>query len=178
MLKGWIIFNIPRDFLMELEKFDHVLTIINEAKSKTEYVININLIKLYLEIGKHISNEVSSSQWGNGTVEQLAKHIASNGIASKGFSARNLWRMRQFYECYSNYPKLSALLTEINWSNHLHILSKTTSIEEKEFYLTLAAKNRYSERDFAKLIDKSTFERTMLAEKKLPALLTEFPVNM
>ncbi|WP_245614173.1 hypothetical protein [Legionella massiliensis] len=36
--------------------------------------------------------------------------------------------MKKFYETYLPYPKLSALLTEIGWSNHLHILSKTKTI--------------------------------------------------
>lgn len=85
--------------------------------------------------------------------------------------------MKQFYECYKDFPKLSAVLTEVSWSNHLHVLSKTANIEEKEFYLNLAAKVHYSERSFAKIIDTGTYERTIMADKKLPAVLTEFPVD-
>jgi len=59
----------------------------------------------------------------------------------------------------------------------LHILSKTKSIEEKQFYLKLAAKYHYSEREFGRIIDSGTFERTMLANQKLSAVLTEFPIN-
>jgi predicted nuclease of restriction endonuclease-like (RecB) superfamily len=53
----------------------------------------------------------------------------------------------------------------------------TKLIEEKEFYLVLAAKHYYSERNFARLIDSCAFERTMIADQKLSAVLTEFPVN-
>ena len=52
--------------------------------------------------------------------------------------------MKQFYETYNAEEKLSTLLTEISWSNHLHILSKTKTLEEKEFYIQLAAKNHYA----------------------------------
>src|SRR5579872_6272380 len=60
---------------------------------------------------------------------------------------------------------------------HLHILSKTKSIDEKEYYLNLAANQRYSERDFARIIDSGTYERTKLADLKLSAVLTEFPTG-
>ena len=85
--------------------------------------------------------------------------------------------MKKFYELYRGNEKLSTLLTEISWSNHLHILSKTKSDLERFFYLELAAKQRYSEREFSRLIDSGTFERSTLANQKLSAPLTEFPVN-
>jgi len=42
--------------------------------------------------------------------------------------------MKQFYATYQQHEKLSAVLTQISWTNHLHILSKAKSLEEKEFY--------------------------------------------
>jgi transposase len=52
----------------------------------------------------------------------------------KGFNRRGLYRMKQFYETYTGNPKVSPLVTQIQWSNHLIILSGTKTIEEKEFY--------------------------------------------
>ena len=52
--------------------------------------------------------------------------------------------MKQFYETYRNHEKLSTLLRELPWSSHLHILAKTKNLEEKEFYLRLAVKEKYS----------------------------------
>jgi hypothetical protein len=54
----------------------------------------------------------------------MAKYITAKNPSVMGFSARNIWRMKQFYETYQGNEKLSALLTEIGWSNNLHILSK------------------------------------------------------
>ena len=52
--------------------------------------------------------------------------------SQRGFSNKNLWRMKQFYENYSLYDtKLSPLVREINWTNNMIILSRTKSIEEK-----------------------------------------------
>ena len=155
--------------------FVAVYQMIIASKSKALQQVNSTLITLYWDIGSYISKKAESDGWGQSVVEQLSKYIVSHNQSIKGFSTRNIWRMKQFYETYQHDTKLSALLTEIAWTNHLHILSKTKTIEEKEFYLSLAANHRYSERDFSRVIDSGTFERTMLANQKLSAVLAELP---
>lgn len=159
----------------QAKDFSKVLQIIFDSKSKTWHQVNKAIISLYWEIGSYISTKTVKEGWGQAVVEELSKYILSHDPSNKGFSPRNLWRMKQFYETYKDKEELSGLLTDITWTNHLHILSKTKSDEEKAFYINLARANRYSERDFAKIIDGATFERTMIANKKLPAVLTEFP---
>ena len=61
--------------------------------------------------------------------------------------------MKQFYETYRDKPELSKLLRENTWSNNLHIISKTKSYEEKEFYLKLASKEKYKAKELARQID-------------------------
>jgi len=160
------------------DSFLQIYQLISEAKDRTWQQINHSLINLYWNVGTYVHEKVKKEDWGKGVVEELSHFIQLRDPAVKGFSGRNIWRMKQFFETYSEFPKLSALLTEISWSNHLHILSKTKTIEEKEFYLTLASKNRYPERDFARIIDSSTYERTAIADKKLSAVLSEFPLEI
>lgn len=155
--------------------FAKVHQMITEAKSRVWLQVNKTLIQLYWSIGQYVSNKITHDGWGKRIVEELADYISIELPTIKGFSARNIWRMKQFYETYHENTELSAVLTEITWTNHLHILSKTKSIEEKEFYLRLAAKHHYSERDFSRLINVGTFERTVLADQKLSAVLTELP---
>jgi len=47
-------------------------------------------------------------------VTELTKHIQQNEPEIKGFSDKNIWRMKQFFETYRDFPKLSALLSEIS----------------------------------------------------------------
>jgi len=75
--------------------------------------------------------------------------------------------MKQFYENYSGELKLSALLREISWTNNMLILSKTKSLEEKEFYLKLCIKEQYSSRELERQLDSGYFERSMISTKKL-----------
>ena len=159
------------------QDFDKIYQMIFEAQSTTWSAINTNLIQLYWSIGKYIFNKTKNSDWGKSTVEALADYISSQHLAARGFSARNIWRMKQFFETYESHQKLSALLTEISWSNHLHILSKTKTLDEKSYYLKLASENRYSARDLSRLIDSGAFERTLLANQKLSTALTVFPAD-
>ena len=81
--------------------------------------------------------------------------------------------MKQFYETYKDVEKVSPLVTQISWSNHLHILSKTKTMEEKEFYLRLAAKHKYTKRDLERQIDSGFYERYMLSDAKVSPLVTQ-----
>ena len=71
-------------------------------------------------------------------MEQVAAYIAQRESGRRGFSAQNLWRMRQFFQAYPPDSKLSTLLRDISWSSHLHILSRSKREEEREFYLRVA----------------------------------------
>lgn len=86
--------------------------------------------------------------------------------------------MKQFYEVYYKYPKLSALLREITWTNHLMIFSKTKTIEEREFYIRLCVKERYSSRELERQLNSALFERTMLGNAKLSSAMRVLSQDM
>lgn len=148
---------------MDLERqFDEISVLIREARISSYRAVNRELISLYLRIGEYISVRVKSSEWGKSVVNNLAAYLKLNEPDSKGFSAQNLWRMKQFYETYSNEQKLSPLAREISWSNNLLIISKTNSYEEKEFYLKLSIKENLTKRELERQIDSNLFERIMI----------------
>ncbi len=154
-------------------QFGEVVHLIKKARLNALRSVNQELIELYRQIGSYISARVECEEWGKGVVTQLAVHLRERLPDSTGYSSQNLWRMKQFYEVYRKYPKLSTLLRELGWSSHLHIVSKTKTIEEKEFYLRLAIKERYSVRELERQIDSGLFERVVLSRKKVPASLTQ-----
>lgn len=75
--------------------------------------------------------------------------------------------MKQFYELYEGNEKVSALLTQLSWSNHLQIMSGCKSDEEREFYIQLAIKERYTYRQLERQMDSGYYERYMLSREKL-----------
>lgn len=75
--------------------------------------------------------------------------------------------MKQFYDTYINNEKVSALLTQLSWTNHLLIMSGSKSDEEREFYMRLAVKERYSSRQLERQMDSGYYKRYMLSKSKL-----------
>ena len=76
---------------------------------------------------------------------------------------------------------VSALLTQIVWMNHLQILSKTKTAEEKLFYLMTTLKEKYSTRELERALKTAAFERTMLSNQQsqtLSPVLSQLPQNL
>lgn len=111
-------------------------------------------------------------------MSELAKYIQKNEPEIKGFSDKNIWRMKQFFETYKDFPKLSTLLREISWSHNLAIFSRCKMAEEREFYLKLAKQENYSFRELDRQISASLFERTMIGNSKLSTGLRESDNNL
>ncbi|MCX2494355.1 PDDEXK nuclease domain-containing protein [Pedobacter sp. PF22-3] len=152
-------------------QFADIVSLIKNARSVALKTVNSTLINLYWNIGEYIHNRVKNAEWGQSVVKQLAEFLSKNEPDLKGFSDKNLWRMKQFYESYKDYPKLSLLVREINWTNNLIILSRTKSIEEQEFYIQLCLREKYSSRELERQINSSFFERSISNDLKLSAVL-------
>ncbi len=159
--------------IIENTSFTKIVDLIKQSRHKVFASVNTELINLYWNIGEYISKKTESDGWGKGTVEALSQYIQTQVVGTRGFSSENLWRMRKFYDNYSPFPKLSSLLRELTWTNNIIILSKTKSIEEKEFYLNLAVKEKYTTRELERQINSAVYERFLLSHKKLSSLLTE-----
>ena len=99
-------------------QFQEVRYLINKAKNKAFSSVNVELINLYWTIGGYINEKIDKLEWGNGVVSKLADFLKSTEPDIKGFSAQNLWRMRQFYNTYSKNKKLSPLVKEISRTNN------------------------------------------------------------
>lgn len=153
-----------------LDDFSHVVAMIREARTRAYAKVNEELINLYYNVGKFVSEKVASAEWGTAVVDRLAQFIRENHPEIKGFTRRGLYRMKQFYESYKDSGFVTTLLTQIPWSAHLHILNKTKTIKEKEFYLRLAIKENLSVRELERQLNTAVFERSMLANKIVSAL--------
>jgi len=127
--------------------FDAVLRLIDTARTRAFAAVNQELVGLYWQIGEYISRKLESAAWGEGVVQQLADYIAGRHPDLKGFTRRNLFRMRQFYETYSGEEKVSPLVTQLPWTHNLLILSRSKRVEEREFYLQMALRERWSNVD-------------------------------
>ena len=89
------------------DQFAEIVAMIQHTRSEVVRLANASLIDLYWKIGKYISNKIAASEWGDGVVKQLADYIERTSPETKGFSDKNLWRMKQFYETYNGADEKS-----------------------------------------------------------------------
>ena len=146
---------------------DKIVTMIEQARQNALQSVNAELIKLYWNIGEYLSNESAKSTWGDAFIDATAKYIKEHCPGIKGFTRRGLYRMRQFYESYKDNKFVSPLVTQISWTNHLLILSGAKSIEEKEFYIGLCAKEKYSKRELERQMSSAYYQRYMLSKQPI-----------
>ncbi len=81
-------------------EFDEVLALIESARQRAYQAVNTELVGLYWQLGEYISNKIESAQWGDGVVDELAATIARQYPGLRGYTRRNLFRMRQFFDAY------------------------------------------------------------------------------
>jgi len=143
--------------------FEGIISIIDKARDNAFRAVNKELINMYWEIGKYVSKCVSENDWGKSVVKEFSDFIQKRYAGIQGFSASNIWRMKQFYETYRENEKLATLLRELTWSHNLQIMSCKTE-EEREFYLKLSINNRYSFRELKRQMDSALFERITLSD--------------
>lgn len=159
-------------------RFTVIIQLIRQSRTIALKAVNAQLINLYWNIGEYISRKIEQSEWGDSVVSELAGYIQQNEPDIKGFSDKNIWRMRQFYETYKDFPKLSPLVRQISWTHNLLIFSRCKSMEEREFYLQLVQQENYNKRELDRQISASLFERTMIGSKKLSTPLREIDQNL
>ncbi len=155
------------------KQFADVVNMIRDTRNQVLRMANTALIDLYWKVGQYLSDKIASAEWGDNVVKLLAVHIEKNCPEVKGFSDKNLWRMKQFYETYTGNEKLSPLVRQISWTNNLIILSRTKSEKEREFYLLKCISERYSKRELDHQIDSALYERTFISQPKLSPVLRE-----
>jgi predicted nuclease of restriction endonuclease-like (RecB) superfamily len=153
--------------------FSEVVRLIAASREKAVQAVNTALIDLYWKIGETISRKIEAAEWGDGVVEQLANFIARTQPGLRGFTRRNLFRMRQFYEAYRDNPIVSPLVTQLPWTHHLIILGQSKRVEEREFYVRLAIREGWSKRELERQFNTALFERVVLSPPKVSPVVTQ-----
>ena len=153
--------------------FADIAQLITAARQRAVQAVNTTLIELYWQIGQRISQKIANAEWGAGVVEELARYLAHTQPGLRGFTRSNLFRMKQFYETYADNEIVAPLVRQIPWSHHLIILGQSKRPEEREFYLRLAVREKWSKRELERQFKTALFERTVLTPTKVSALLAQ-----
>ena len=161
------------DLMPDNERFEKIIDIIESAKERAFRKVNEELILMYRDIGEYISKQSEDAEYGDAFMQKLADFFAENYPDLKGFTRRGLYRMKQFYELYKDNEKVSPLVTQLSWTNHLKIMSACKSMDERIFYMNMCIKEHLSKRELARQIDSGYYERYMLSQKPLTPAIDE-----
>ena len=153
--------------------FQDILVFIQQSRFRALQSVNRELVDLYWRIGEHLSQRIQTDSWGQGTVEDLAAWITSQEPGLRGYSASNLWRMRQFFETYRGDEVLAPLVRELSWSHNTLLFSRCKAREERAFYIKLAIQERWGRRELERQMNAALFEQAILGKPKLSAVLKE-----
>ncbi|WP_285410772.1 PDDEXK nuclease domain-containing protein [Pseudomonas sp. FR229a] len=155
------------------DRFNEVLALIHSSRHKAMQAVNTHLIELYWQVGAHISRKIERAEWGDSVVGQLAEHLAKTQPGLRGFTRSNLFRMRQFYELYHAEEKVAPLVRQLSWSHNLIIFSQCKRPEEREFYVRMAVREKWSKRELERQLKAALFERTLADPAKASAALKQ-----
>ena len=146
---------------------------IKSAQYEALRQVNKELISLYWDIGKTITDQQKGKTWGKSIVEKLSKDLQNEFPGIKGFSFRNIWYMRIFYDNYKENKKLQQLVAEISWGHNIVIIEKCKDDFEKEFYIRMSRKFGWSRSVLIHKIEKHTYEKTLLNQTNFDKTVSE-----
>ena len=150
---------------------DDLKHLIQEKQYHVLKTINSETINLYWEIGEEIYRQQQENGWGKSIVQVLSKELQKEFPGAKGYSAANLWRMRNFYLTYCESEKLAPLVREISWSNNIVIMEKCKDDLQREFYIQMAKRYGWTKRVLTNFVEAQTYEKYLLNQTNFDVTL-------
>ena len=152
----------------QLADYSQFLVEIKERIHKSRYeaakAVNHEIIRLYWDIGRSITEKQQTLGWGKSVVETLAEDLQKEFPGMTGFGKSNLWSMAQFYAEYHDNEILQPLVGEISWSKHLVIMSKCKDMQERQFYILATKKFGWTKDVLIHQVEQKSFERYLLGQ--------------
>ncbi len=146
-----------------------------ESQLKAAIKVNTELIMFYWLLGRDIAMMRPEEKWGCGFYNVLSKDLRESLPDAKGFSVRNLQRMRQFYELFptlQNSPQAVAQIVSIPWGHICLIMSNAGKDQKKAlFYANQTVLNNWSRSMLLNFIKSDLYGRQGKA-------ITNFEGNM
>lgn len=148
--------------VLNLELFNSIKKLIEDAKKKIVKDVNTTMINTYLNIGKMIVEDEQKgnekAEYGAASLKVLSKELTN--LYGRGFSRSNLQSMRKFY---LQYGKCQTLSGKLSWSHYLLLLGVSDE-SARAFYEHECENSNWSVRELERQIDSSLYERLLLSK--------------
>ncbi|MBN4069854.1 MAG: hypothetical protein COA82_11380 [Alkaliphilus sp.] len=149
-----------------IELLEVVKKQIVSARIRASKAVNKELITLYWNLGREITERQKIFGWGKSVVEMLSKDLECEFDNIRGYSARNLWDMRRFYVEYKDDAILRQLVAEIPWGHNLLIMNKINNKNERTYYINATIENGWTRNTLGIQIKGNAYQHHVLTEKQ------------
>jgi len=170
-----------KKFLIELKEK------VKNSQLKAAVKVNYELLNLYWELGKKITEKQKEYSWGDSFISNLSNDLKKEFPDMKGFSVQNLKNIRYWYLFYAEYliglqpvsqlKKIENKIKSIPWGHNQRIMYKCKSVREAIFYVEKTIENGWSRTILEHQIDSKLYERLGSAisnfDSRLPKVQSE-----
>ena len=143
--------------------YNDIKLLVEESKRKVYKMVNTEMINLYWSIGKMIvdkQGETEKAKYKDYIIQELSMRLTSK--FGKGFSKRNLERMRKFYVCY---PIATTMLSQLTWSHYLELI-KIDDEDRRNFYMHECINSNWNVRELQRQRETLLYERIIMSKDK------------
>ena len=143
-----------------------IRVLIEQSRQQVAVAVNTGMTLMYWHIGERINREVLGGEraaYGKQIVATISQQLTAEYGGSQ-FSVKNLNRMRLFAERFPDLSIWTSLMSKLSWTHFLQVIAIEDRLK-REFYLTMAADQRWSVRTLKSKIDGMLYERTAIAKK-------------
>lgn len=145
------------------------------AQLRASYVVNKEVIKLYWDIGKHIIDKQRETKWGSNIVGILSKDLRNAFPETRGFSERNIERMKQFAQLYPSLAIPAQAVPELPWGHIVLLIQRVKNYVEREWYARQCFEHGWSRPTLETHITRNLYQHQAISENKASNFLTLLP---
>ena len=152
--------ELPQSLIQDLRQ------IIEQARGHVATTANYAQTMMYWHIGERINRDVlenKRAEYGKQIVAQVARQLQDE-YGKKGFDEKSIRRMMQFSTLFPDSQIVAQLARQLFWSHFVEVLPLKDPLQ-REFYITLAASEKWGRDRLRKEIDDMLFERTAISGK-------------
>jgi predicted nuclease of restriction endonuclease-like (RecB) superfamily len=158
------------------------ISLFNQLKEKirtTQFqaalAINREVISLYWYIGNQILIKQQQAPWGGKLIEILSQDLQSAFPETRGFSVRNVERMRQFAQAYPSLELSAQAVPQLPWGHIVLLLQKIKDLEEREWYARQTLEEGWSRPTLEQFIKKNLYKQQAISTNKTSNFLVRLP---
>lgn len=140
------------------------------AQKKAIYAANEEMLTMYWDIGKLLSESQKQIGWGNNALEQLSNDLKNDYPKVKGFSPRNSRCMIQFYKEYNQeltiwqqpvakleVSNLILPVKQLSWSHNVILMQKVKDLKARYWYMIQCLKNGWGRNFLVEAINQDYY---------------------